>query len=81
MGNRRVLVQGITTTTNNERDTAMRQYRIGQRLTYTHDGRTVEFRGYAKHDQTGAYVAPSFGHGSEMYVDIRQLQTMKGSNK
>jgi hypothetical protein len=56
----------------------MRRYRIGQRLINTSDGRVVEFRGYAEHDPTGAYVAPRYGHGSEMYIDVRQLQTTRG---
>lgn len=49
------------------------QYKIGDRLIYKIDGRTVEFRGYAEHDLDGAYVYPLSGYGNELYVSITSL--------
>jgi hypothetical protein len=51
----------------------MRQHKIGDKLIYKIDGRTVEFMGYAEHDLDGAYVYPLSSHGPELYVSITSL--------
>lgn len=49
---------------------------IGEKLIYKLDGRIVEFRGYAENDPDGAYIYPLTGYGGELYVSIRQLETI-----
>ena len=51
----------------------MNRHKIGDRLIYKIDGRTVEFRGYSQHDVDGAYVYPMSGYGSELYTSIESL--------
>jgi hypothetical protein len=54
----------------------MRQHKIGDKLTYKIDGRTVEFMGYAEHDLDGAYVYPVFTSGREFYTSLKLLEVI-----
>jgi hypothetical protein len=52
----------------------MRQHKIGDKLIYKIDGRTVEFMGYAEHDLDGAYVYPVSTSGREFYTSLKLLE-------
>ena len=52
----------------------MRRHKIGDKLIYKIDGRTVEFMGYAEHDLDGAYVHPINTCGREFYTSLKLLE-------
>jgi hypothetical protein len=52
----------------------MRRHKIGDKLIYKIDGRTVEFMGYAEHDLDGAYVYPISTSGREFYTSLKLLE-------
>jgi hypothetical protein len=52
----------------------MRSHKIGDKLIYKIDGRTVEFMSYAEHDLDGVYVCPVSTSGREFYTSLKLLE-------
>lgn len=54
----------------------MRQRKIGDKLIYKIDGRTVEITYLSEHDPDGVYVCPVFTSGREFYTSLKLLEVI-----